>query len=774
MEDYNYLSTYGDFGSPTSLITKKTVEDITANAPKELDTFKEVADKISELESAGGGSSADVDALTQTVEQNKAEADAKFEEIDNALNEKADASELASLADGIEYDSDAKKIYLKHGDDVLGEIDATQFIKDGMISNVEIDGTDLVITFNEDAGDKETIRLSLASIFDASNYVTRHDFDEYVTANDEAIASINETLGNKLDSNALDGYVEDANYVHTDNNYTTEEKTKLEGLNNYDDTALVGRVEALEGASYVEDANYVHTDNNYTTEEKDKLADLSNYDDTALTERVETIENANYVEDANYVHTDNNYTTEEKNKLESLNNYDDTELAGRVTALEEANYVEDANYVHTDNNYTTEEKTKLEGLNNYDDSALVGRVEAIENANYVEDANYVHTDNNYTTEEKTKLEGLNNYDDTELAGRVEALEGADFLTTTTGDYRYYTKEETNNIFVAKSQYEDGMSLKADKSELGDYATDSELASALHGLVVRLTKLEAQNAILVEKGTDSADDITGMTDVDALNADIVVATDEAIEALSTPKTFNSITIAGGEVGDNTVINLLAKDSIEVNGLTVSGTKGNGNGKIVYGSKDITISNVNIEPGCTVYNVFEGKQDKAEDNLVENFTATNVIVDDIDLMHNVFNIYQLADGANILVKDSVFNLNVAKSNVMRVSNITNAKNVTITFENVEWSYEEKGYTPSDYEWAGLLIYQPYSTDDGYDTGVAMEYKAVHTWTINVKNCRYNGEPIEDNLVGTIKQAVYQYDVNKSGASEAPTAFGSVVIE
>ena len=730
MEDYNYLSTYGDFGSPTSLITKKTVEDITANAPKELDTFKEVADKISELESAGGGSSADVEALTQTVEQNKAEADAKFEEIDNALNEKADASELASLADGIEYDSDAKKIYLKHGDDVLGEIDATQFIKDGMISNVEIDGTDLVITFNEDAGDKETIRLSLASIFDASNYVTRHDFDEYVTANDEAIASINETLGNKLDSDALDGYVEDANYVHTDNNYTTEEKTKLEGLNNYDDTALVGRVEALEGASYVEDANYVHTDNNYTTEEKDKL--------------------------------------------ESLNNYDDTELAGRVTALEGANYVEDANYVHTDNNFSTEEKTKLEGLNNYDDSALVGRVEAIENANYVEDANYVHTDNNYTTEEKTKLEGLNNYDDTELAGRVEALEDADFLTRTTGDERYYEKATTDSIFVAKSQYEDDMELKADKSELGDYTTDSELANALHGLVVRLTKLEAQNAILVEKGTDSADDITGMTDGDALNADIVVATDEAIEALSTPKTFNSITIAGGEVGDNTVINLLAKDSIEVNGLTVSGTKGEGNGKIVYGSNDITISNVNIEPGCTVYNVFEGKQDKAEDNLVENFTATNVVVDDIDLMHNVFNIYQLADGANILVKDSVFNLNVAKSNVMRVSNITNAKNVTITFENVEWSYEEKGYTPSDYEWAGLLIYQPYSTDDGYDTGVAMEDKAVHTWTINVKNCRYNGKAIEDNLVGTIKQAVYQYDVNKSGASEAPTAFGSVVIE
>ncbi len=38
------------------------------------------------------------------------------------------------------------------------------------------------------------------------------------------------------------------------------------------------------------DANYNHTDNNYTTEEKNKLASLSNYDDTALSNRVTTIE----------------------------------------------------------------------------------------------------------------------------------------------------------------------------------------------------------------------------------------------------------------------------------------------------------------------------------------------------------------------------------------------------------------------------------------------------------------------------------------------------
>lgn len=36
----------------------------------------------------------------------------------------------------------------------------------------------------------------------------------------------------------------------------------------------------------VTDANYVHTDNNYTTAEKDKLADLENYDDTELKNQI--------------------------------------------------------------------------------------------------------------------------------------------------------------------------------------------------------------------------------------------------------------------------------------------------------------------------------------------------------------------------------------------------------------------------------------------------------------------------------------------------------
>lgn len=33
-------------------------------------------------------------------------------------------------------------------------------------------------------------------------------------------------------------YIEDSNYVHTDNNFTNEDKEKLDGLSNYDDTEI--------------------------------------------------------------------------------------------------------------------------------------------------------------------------------------------------------------------------------------------------------------------------------------------------------------------------------------------------------------------------------------------------------------------------------------------------------------------------------------------------------------------------------------------------------
>lgn len=78
-------------------------------------------------------------------------------------------SAMASLFDDAEYDSNSKRINFKHGGNVVDYIDATDFIKDGMVSSVTIDNENLVISFNTDAG-REDISLALAQIFNPNNY----------------------------------------------------------------------------------------------------------------------------------------------------------------------------------------------------------------------------------------------------------------------------------------------------------------------------------------------------------------------------------------------------------------------------------------------------------------------------------------------------------------------------------------------------------------------------------------------------------------------------
>ena len=105
--------------------------------------------------------------------------------------------------DGAEYDSTDKKIYFKHGATIItsATIDATDFIKDGMVSNVEISGGNLVITFNTDS-QKESISIPLTSIFDPSNYYTTGQ-----TYSKTEVDAISGQLNTKIET--LSGSVED-------------------------------------------------------------------------------------------------------------------------------------------------------------------------------------------------------------------------------------------------------------------------------------------------------------------------------------------------------------------------------------------------------------------------------------------------------------------------------------------------------------------------------------------------------------------------------------
>ena len=155
-------------------------------------------------------------ALAQTIEeagyQNSSQVNAAITAVTNPINEtltahtanteihvtlankeawnaKLDAADVEGFFGAVNYDKESKRINFYNtstGGTVLGYVDATDFIKDGMVSNVEIKevaekGACLVITFNSDSG-KQAIEIPISQIFNADNYYTKSQTDSAIAA----------------------------------------------------------------------------------------------------------------------------------------------------------------------------------------------------------------------------------------------------------------------------------------------------------------------------------------------------------------------------------------------------------------------------------------------------------------------------------------------------------------------------------------------------------------------------------------------------------------
>ena len=112
--------------------------------------------------------------------------------ISAATSGKADTSALTTYFGAVAYDTSSKHInfYNTSTDGtVLAYVDATDFIKDGMVDNVEIKDvtlsgqsvTCLVVTFNTDSG-KEDINIPIYEIFNANNYYTKSEVNGAISA----------------------------------------------------------------------------------------------------------------------------------------------------------------------------------------------------------------------------------------------------------------------------------------------------------------------------------------------------------------------------------------------------------------------------------------------------------------------------------------------------------------------------------------------------------------------------------------------------------------
>ena len=99
----------------------------------------------------------------------------KFDAIAN--KESGGGGDVTGLFADASYDSQTKRInFYDNGGNIVSYIDATDFIKDGMVSNVAISEGNLVITFNTDAG-QEPISIALTDIFNSENYYNKTEVD---------------------------------------------------------------------------------------------------------------------------------------------------------------------------------------------------------------------------------------------------------------------------------------------------------------------------------------------------------------------------------------------------------------------------------------------------------------------------------------------------------------------------------------------------------------------------------------------------------------------
>lgn len=176
------------------------IDDEIGELSGKVDTIEEKVDNILTL-------SGDVETLKEALDEEIVRATSAETELQNLVDEEAGRaiSAEAELDEKIEelktetvanvdYDSSAKTInFYNANDEIIDSIDATDFIKDGMVDSVELveisGDTYLHIVFNTDAG-KEDIYINIGDIFNADNYYTKDEIDEKVTALQEMDAEL--------------------------------------------------------------------------------------------------------------------------------------------------------------------------------------------------------------------------------------------------------------------------------------------------------------------------------------------------------------------------------------------------------------------------------------------------------------------------------------------------------------------------------------------------------------------------------------------------------
>lgn len=205
------LSVHYSDGSIEQFAGKDLIEEATESSAGLMSSkAKIVVDKVSQAFDKG-------DTLLNS-EQAKIISDVKSGVYSNIIEKISENDQVLSIKDktlsadiSLDYDESSKRIFLlgKNGS-VLGSIDATKFIKDGMITSVHMEvnpdshpaGTYLVFVWNTDAGKSDPMYVPISSLINIyrpgkgikveDNVISIKLADDYLKVTDDGISFVGE------------------------------------------------------------------------------------------------------------------------------------------------------------------------------------------------------------------------------------------------------------------------------------------------------------------------------------------------------------------------------------------------------------------------------------------------------------------------------------------------------------------------------------------------------------------------------------------------------